>query len=245
VAFVDLKPLFQYYQSMYFGTDADYNATTNLGSADSQWPRTFVNAPQQTPTVIKTMSVSSRPTAVKAYLWGANKRAWVATQDGKLRIFNLGDYPTTGTGSAASITEGGSVAVGRNPTGIAHPKEKAGGTIYGGNWMNELIVTSRGDRQVNWVRFAGDMNSGSVVRTLKESRMVDPISVEDTDNHSTESYVLTVADYGGRKVHNWRYGPVIMHNYGGQSYGMSEAFEYGGAFDLPGKAFHVTGANVP
>ena len=115
VAFVDLKPLFQYYQSMYFGSDADYSATTNLGQGDSQWPRTFAAAPQQTPTVIKTMSLSSRPTAVKAYLWGANKRAWVATQDGKLRIFNLGDYPTTGTGSAASITEGGSVEVGAQP----------------------------------------------------------------------------------------------------------------------------------
>ena len=55
------------------------------------------------------MSLASRPTAVKAYLWGANKRAWVATQDGKLRIFNLGDYPTAGAGSAASITEGASV----------------------------------------------------------------------------------------------------------------------------------------
>ena len=245
VAFVDLKPLFQYYQSMYFGSDADYNVTANLGDGDSQWPRTFSAASQQTPTVIKTMSVSSRPTAVKAYLWGANRRAWVATQDGKLRIFNLGDFPTAGTGSAGSITEGASVDVGRNPTGIAHPKEKAGGSVYGSNWMNDVIVTSRGDRQINWVRFAGDMNSGSVVRTLRDSRLVDPISVEDTDNHSTESYVLSVADYGGRALRNYRYGPVIMHNYGGQNYGMSEAFEYGGAYDLPGKAFHVTGANIP
>jgi hypothetical protein len=168
----------------------------------------------------------------------------VATQDGKLRVFNLGDYPTTDTGSAGSITEGGSVEVGANPTGIAYPKEKAGGAIYP-DLMKELIVTSRGMRQVSWVRFAGDMNSGSVVRTLKDSRLLDPISAEDTDNHSTESYVLSVADYSGKALRNYRYGPVIMHNYAGQNFGLSEAFEYGGAFDLPGKAFQVTSANVP
>jgi hypothetical protein len=92
-------------------------------------------------------------------------------------------------------------------------------------------------------------NSGSVVRTLKDTRLADPISAEDTDNHSTESYVLSIADYGGRALRNYRYGPVIMHNYGGQTYGVgasgNDAFEYGGAFDLPGKAFHITGSNIP
>ena len=52
VAFVDLKPLFQYYQSMYFGSDADFGATTNQGAGDSQWPRTFAAASRQTPTAI-------------------------------------------------------------------------------------------------------------------------------------------------------------------------------------------------
>ena len=152
------------------------------------------------------------------------------------------------TGSAASITEGASVAVGRNPTGIAYAKEKGGGTVYP-DYTKEVIVTSRGDRQVNWVRFAGDYNSGSVVRTLKDSRLVDPISAEDSDNHGTESYVLSVADYGGKALHNYRYGPVIMHTYAGQTYGMgssgNDPFEYGGAYDFPGKAFQVTGSNIP
>ncbi len=216
---------------------------------DSQWPRTFAADGAANAHGDQDDEPCERPTAVKAFLWGANRRAWVATQDGKLRIFNLGDFPTTGTGSAASITEGASVAVGRNPTHIAYPKEKAGGSIYGSNWMNDLIVTSRGDRQVNWVRFAGDMNSGSVIRTLKDSRLADPISTEDTDNHATESYVLSVADYGGRALRNYRYGPVVMHSYAGQSYGMGPAgndpFEYAGAFDLPGKAFQATSANIP
>lgn len=246
VAFVDLKPLFQYYQSQYL-EDANFRETTNLGMADSQWPRTFAAASQQVPTVIKTMSLPSRPTAVKTYLWGANKRAWVATQDGKLRIFNLGDFPTAGTGSAASITEGGSIEVGLNPTGIAYAKAKAGTAIYP-DYTKELIVTSRGMRQVSWVRFGSDGNSGSVVRKLNDTRLIDPIAAEDTDNHSTESYVLSVADYGGKALRNYRYGPVIMHNYRGERYetlGGPSGFEYGGAFNLPGQAFQITGANIP
>jgi hypothetical protein len=254
VAFLDLRPLFAYYQSMYFGSDSDYSVTTSVGPADSQWPRTFASAPAQTPTVIKTVSMANRPTAVRAYAWGSNRRAWVATQDGQLHIFNLGDYPTAGSGSASSIVEVGAVAVGRNPTGIALVKEKGGNAVYP-DITREVIVTSRGDRQLQWVRFAGDGNSGSVVRTLKDTRLVDPIAAEDTDNHGAESYVVSVADYGGRALRNYRYGPVIMHNYGGSACGSAngcgmgsgnnDAFEYGGEFALPGGAFQVTSANIP
>lgn len=251
VAFVDLKPLFQYYQRMYFGTTGDFGVTRTVGPADNQWPRTFGAAPEQTPTVIKTMSVGSRPTAVKAYLWGTNKRAWVATQDGKLRVFNLGDFPTAGNGAASSIAEVGSVDVGRNPTGIAYVKEKANfsSRIYP-DLNNEVIVTSRGDRKIQWVRFSG--NGGEVVRTLQDQRLVDPVAAEDTDNHGTESYVLSVADFGGKKLHNFRYGPVIMWTKNtacqppnGCGVSGGGAFEYGGAFDLPGKVFQVASANVP
>ncbi len=252
VAFLDLRPLFAYYQSMYFGSDSDYSVTTSVGSADSQWPRTFAAAPGQTPTVIKTVAMANRPTAVRTYAWGNSRRAWVATQDGQLHIFNLGDYPTAGSGSAASIAEVGAVAVGRNPTGIALVKEKAGSAIYQ-DITREVIVTSRGDRQLQWVRFSG--NGGTVVRTLKDARLVDPIAAEDTDNHGTESYVVSVADYGGRALRNYRYGPVIMHNYSGSACGApngcgmgssgGDAFEYGGEFGLPGGAFQVTSANIP
>ena len=254
VAFIDLRPLFAYYQRMYFGTDADYSATTAVGPADSQWPRTFVGAPEQTPTVIKTVAMGAPPTAVKAYAWGAQRRAWVATQEGLLHIFDLGDYPTAGTGSPASIVEVGGSAVGRNPTSIALVKEKAGNAVYA-DITREVIVTSRGDRQVQWVRFTADGNSGQVVRTLQDTRMVDPIAAEDTDNHGAESYVVSVADYGGRALRNYRYGPVIMHNYGtstcvapagcGMGSGNADPFEYGGEFGLPGGPFQIVSANIP
>ncbi len=248
VAFVDLKPLFQYYQSMYFGTASDFNVTTAIGSGDSQWPRTFASAPQQAPTVIKTVNLASRPTAVKAYLWGANKRAWVGTQDGQLHIFNLGDYPTAGTASAASIVEMGSVAVGRNPTSIAYPKEKSRYPDI----TNEVIVTSRGDRKIDWVRFSGA--GGSIVRTLQDQRMQDPVAAEDTENNGTDSAVLSVADFNGKQLHNYRYGPVIMYSYSiscqppngcGMGSSGNDPFEYGGSFTFPGTPFQVTGANIP
>jgi len=254
VAFIDLRPLFSYYQSMYFGTDADFSVTTTLGSADSQWPRTFSAAPQQTPTLIKTVAMANRPTAVKAYIEGANHRAWVATQDGQIHIFNLGDYPTAGNAAASSIVEVGTVAVGRNPTGIAMAKPKAGNAIYP-DVTREMIVTSRGDRQLQWVRFAGDGNSGTVVRTLQDSRLKDPVAAEDTDNNVDETYVVAVADYGGRALRNYRYGPVILHsdphgvcgepNGCGMGASNSDPFEYGGAFDLPGGPFQVSSGNIP
>ena len=250
VSFVDLRPLFAYYASMYFGSRADFERTQSIGPGDSQWPLTFAGAPQQMPKVVKTVGLVQPPTAVQTYAWGSDRRAWVATQDGQLQVWDLGGYP--GVSKSDRIKKIGSIAVGRNPTHIALPKEKAGDRIYP-DIRNEVIVTSRGDRRIDWVRFSGD-GGGTVVRTLRDSRLQDPIAAEDTDNHSTESYVLSVADYGGRALRNYRYGPVIMHNYKSgcqppKGCGMGptgdDPFEYGGAFELPGRPFAVTAANVP
>ena len=253
VAFIDLAPLFQYYKRMYFGTSGDFANVGNLGSADNQWPFTFKQAPEQTPRVLAMQNLPSRPTAVAVYPWGSNKRAWIATQNGQLHLFGLGAFSADG-GVASGFNEIAAVAVGRNPTGIAFAKEKAqfSTRIYP-DYRNELIVTSRGDQRVDWVRLAADGNSGAIVRTLTDSRMVDPIASEDTDNHSTESYVLSVADYAGRGLHNYRYGPVIMHNYPGSACasgcGMgasgNDPFEYGGKLELPGRAFQVRSVNTP
>jgi hypothetical protein len=99
-----------------------------------------------------------------------------------------------------------------------------------------------------------NVTSGSVARTLQESRMIDPISTEDTDNDGTESYVLSVADYGGKGIHNFLYGTMVWHTYGASSACSKEkggckllnnaAFEYGGTFKVPGKPFHAMGANI-
>lgn len=256
-AFIDLKPLFAYYQKMYF-TDANYPKTTNLGQATGQWPYTFAEEASQLPTVIKTVSLDQKPTAVKTYLWGSTKRAWIATQDGSLRIFDLGDYPTSGTGSAASIRQTGSVAVGKNPTGLAYSRSSDG--VVTGNAINtNLLVVSRAERKVDWVSFGSDGNSGTITRTLRDSRLIDPITADDNESHGTEAYVLSVADYNGKAISNYRYGPVIFRTNvrpgwscqppagcpTTDSTGRAAAFEFGGSFATKGKAFAISSANVP
>ncbi len=251
VAFVDLKPLFSYINSMYFS--GNVGATSNLGQADNQWPYTFANQPSQTPTVIKTVSLGVKPTAVKTTISGNAARAWVATQDGTLHIFSLGGYAPGGAVAspvASAIAEVGSVSgIGRNPTSLATSKGEPGASVDALN--QQVIVASRGDRKISWVRFSG--NTGSIVRTLQDARLKDPIAVEDSDNFANSGYVLSVADYADKTIKNFRYGPVIFSEGGAcpapngcavQPTG-GVAIEYGGALALPGKPFQITTANVP
>ncbi|RYY93017.1 MAG: hypothetical protein EOO24_27705 [Comamonadaceae bacterium] len=256
-AFLDLRPLFGYVNSVYFGGDlATFNARmASLGQADGQWPYTFASQPQQTPTVVKTVSLGQRPTAVKTTIFGNRPRAWIATQDGTLQIHALGGYAPCGapaTPTPADIVLTGSVAVGRNPTSLGTSKgEPDDANIEPLN--QQVLVAARGDRKIQWVRFAADGNSGSVVRTLQDSRLADPVAVEDADNFANKGHVLSVADFSGKAVRNYRYGPVIFSE--GRACpapagcpviptGASN-IEYGGALALPGKPFQITTANVP
>ncbi|WP_218509529.1 hypothetical protein [Variovorax sp. dw_308] len=258
-AFIDLKPLFAFVNSIYFGGDlGTFNARmASLGQADSQWPYTFANQPQQAPTVVKMISLPEKPTAVKTTVWGPNQRAWIATQEGVLRVYSLGNYAP---GRTATATTASSIAelpqfaanVGRNPTSLSWSKgEPDIPTEYADPNM-QVIVTSRGDRKISWVRFGA--NSSSIVRTLQDPRMQDPIAVEDADNFANWGYVVTVADHEGRAVHNFRYGPVSFIDGGACPKATGGCpviatngvkIEYGGKMDLPGKPFQVSGANVP
>ncbi|MDM0014189.1 hypothetical protein QTH87_17255 [Variovorax sp. J22P168] len=250
VAFVNLKPLFDYYQSMYFGTSANFQKTLTVGQEPAQWPLTFEQAPAQKPTVIKTIVLADkkRPTAVKAALY-STQRAWVATEDGTLQIYSLGNYASNGSAVPGDIALTGSVPIGKNPTALAYVKhDPAERTV---TLNNNVIVVSRGDKKIQWVHFNADRNSGSIRREFQDSRLKDPVWAEDADNHGTESFVLTVADYEGRQVLNYRYGPITFltntgtNNACASPCGMAQSFEFGGAYALPGKAYQITGANVP
>jgi hypothetical protein len=250
-AFIDLKPLFSYVNSVYFAGDQTTfnNRMASLGQADNQWPYTFTQQPSQVPTVVKTVSLAQRPTAVKAMAFGSS-RAWIATQDGTLHTYSLDGYANGGSApapSASALTEVGTVTgIGRNPTSIADSKGEPSG-----NTQTQVLVNSRTDRKVSWVRFNG--NSGSVVRTLQDTRLADPIAVEDADNFATMGYVVSVADYAGKALRNYRYGPVIFTD--GKACPSatscpvvptgSVAIEYGGAMAFEGKPFQVKTANVP
>jgi hypothetical protein len=261
--FLDLKPLFAEVENMYFGTPANFALTANLGQADDQWPFSFAYAPNFAPVVVKTVTLSEAPTSVKTSLQDVN-RAWIGTMDGTLHVFDVGGYGNNMPASPSAIAEVGTVPVGRNPTWIAYAKhdwanpiQKTTSTIN-----SEVIVVSRGDCRIDWVTLASDNNTGSITRTLQDSRLVDPISAEDNDNHGTESYVLTVADYAGKQISQYRYGPVIFWtNPGAAGNSVAAAcqpptgclmgpdgkdtFEFGGAYALPGKPFRFTSANTP
>jgi hypothetical protein len=176
----------------------------------------------------------------------------------------VGGYADNTAVSPTQIAEVGSVpGVGNNPTSIAYIFHDWANTgNYGDGVINhEVIVTSRGDRAINWVSFANDNDSGSITRTLRDSRLIDPIAAEDNDNHGTESYLLSVADYGGKQVANYRYGNVIFWTNIGNSRGTGTGqacqpsapctilgggqFEFGGSWMAPGKVFHFTSADVP
>ena len=272
-AFVDLKPLFEYYRGMYFGPIDNYRQTQTVGMADGQWPFTFSVASQQTPKLITTVDLPAPPTAVKAQLWGRNPRAWIATQEGQLRLFDISGY-ADGSGTTP-IAQVGAVPVGANPTSLSYFRSVAYTT---GNDINDqLLVLSRRERRIDFLSFAADhksatLNSGPVKRALTDQRMVDPIMIEDNEAHGTDVSMVSVADYNGRALHNYRYAPVVFKTNPNDSacqpnspctmgQNGSDPFEYGGALTLPagmkymdgtaagstlpGKPFHVGSGNVP
>lgn len=277
VCFFDLAPLIQYYYTNY----TNEPGIGTVGDAAGQWPPTFTEVASQKPTLIKTMTFNDYVTCMKMTRYATNRRCYVGTMDGTMHIIDMGNYPTTSGGNAASITEVGTVTVGRNPTYIGFIKQHAGDPdgaywgvkVYpGGDFTREIIVTSRGDRKIDWVRLNSSFNGGSIVRTLQDSRIVDPIITEDNDTHTTEHYEVTTVDYSGKQVFNYRYGPLIYWAHEGVMSddpqnpmpfdwtaslppdgtpvqtttfnGTTYNFECGGQFSLPGKPFNLTIANV-
>jgi hypothetical protein len=107
-------------------------------------------------------------------------------------------------------------------------------------------VVSRGDRALQWVKFAKD--KGSIVRELRDERLLDPVHAEIADTHGIEAQIVTVADFKGRKVLNYRCGPVVFATNGGAKYGCGpkgdDEFECGGLMSFPGAPLAVCGTNV-
>lgn len=259
--FIDLGPLFRYVNAVYFGGSAAEFKAKVIDNFDlarnvhSKWPHSFEYAPQQTPVVVKTVDLGARPTAVKTAVWGPG-RAWIATQEGTLRMFSLGaNYAGSGA-TAADIRQTGTVAVGRNPTGMSFAKDDPDRPDENA-LLNQVVVVSRGDRKIDWIRFNANQTSGSVIRTLKDTRIKDPIAIDEGDNFGTAGYIISVADYAGRTLSNYRFGPVTFSDQGKQwncqppgcptidAAGNPAPFEFGGAFALPGKVFGIQGQNVP
>jgi len=236
VAFIDLQPLYQRVREMYFTTEENFRKTRDQGQASAQWPYTFEGDPSWKPPVVKTLA-HPKPTAVIATIGGGDRaRALVASEDGTIGIYRVGGLSTAAPAAAAEIGRVGQVEVGRNPVCLAYQK-------YSGD---TIIAVSRGDREIAWVKYSGD--TATVVKRLRDAKLLDPVHVEVADTHGTETAIITVADFRGQKIVNYRYSDVVYATNGGARFGMGPdgkaEFECGGALDFPGCPFCVSATNV-
>ena len=235
-AFIDLQPLFQKVREMYFTTQENYDKTRDSGPEPRQWPYTFEADPAWKPPVVKVVDVP-RPTAVIASLaGGAKARALVASEDGKVGVYTVGGLATDAPAAPAEITRAAEAVVGRNPTCLAYQKYTS----------DTIIAVSRGDREIAWIKYS-EKDAG-VFRRLRDARLLDPVFVEVSDTHGIQTPLLTVADFKGRKILNYRYGTLVFATQGGAKFGMgpdgTAEFECGGVLEFPGSPFCISATNV-
>jgi hypothetical protein len=248
VLLLDLSPLFGAISHGMFDSWAEFRANVaNIGTGAGQWPPTFAEHSTETPAVVKTMVFESPVTAISASLY-PDDRAFIATEDGTLHVWDT-DGLQTGTGTGMNSGEIYTLKIGNNVTRIAHMKHWLSGDSAADAVRYQYILLSRGDKTVTWI----DMSSGAptVVRTLADTRLVDPISVEDNNNHLTQSDLIDIADYGDKNIKGYRYGPVIFYGVSNPPpvFGMGPAgldpFEYEGAYATPTGPFSISSENIP
>jgi hypothetical protein len=235
-AFLDLQPLFEKVREMYFTTEANYQKTRKAGPAPGQWPFAFQADASWKPPVVNLLDVP-RPTAVIVSLAGGVKaRACIASEDGQIRVYAVGGLATKDPAAADEIVPTGVVQVGRNPTCLAYQKYAS----------NTFLAVSRGDREIAWIK--GDDQQSQVIRRLRDARLVDPVFAEVADTHGVEGPVMTVADFQGCKIVNYRYGILTFATQGGAKFGMGpdgkDEFECGGVLEFPGTPFSISATNV-
>ncbi len=226
--FIDLKPLFSTVKQTYFGSPEGWQKTRDLGPKPKQWPFTFDTEPALKPTVTTTVDVARPVSVLVRATGGEHARAYIGLQEGEIVSYRLGGGEPAGR-----------LAVGKNPVWMAS-KGLHGGGDFG------FIVVSRGERALQWVRFSKDQ--GTITRELRDERMIDPVYAEIQDTHGIETQIVTVADFKGRKVLNYRCSPVVFATNGGAKYGCgpkgTDEFECGGVMPFPGCPIAVCGTNV-
>jgi hypothetical protein len=235
-AFLDLQPLFQMVRQMYFTTEENYQKTRDSGPAPRQWPYAFDAQPRWKPPVVKVLDVD-RPTAVIASLsGGAKARALIASEDGMVGVYTVGGLAAEAPALPEEIQRVAEVQVGRNPTCLGYQKGSS----------DTILAVSRGDREILWIKVSD--RDAKIVRRLRDQRLMDPVFAEVSDTHGIETPLVTVADFAGRKIVNYRYGILVFATQGGARFGMGpqgkDEFECGGVLEFPGSPFCISATNV-
>ena len=203
-ALIDLRPLFQKVRAMYFTTEENYRRTRDAGPGLRQWPYSFDAEPAWRPAVVKVIDVP-RPTAAIASLRGGQQaRALIASEDGTVGIYAVGGLGTDSPVSSDKIKRLSEVRVGRNPVCLNYQKYSD----------DTVLAVSRGDREIAWINYSEARPR--VIRRLRDQRLKDPVFVEISDTHGIETALLTVADFAGRKIVNYRYGTLVFATQGGR-----------------------------
>jgi hypothetical protein len=248
VAFIDLRPLFQYYARMYFTSEENYRKTRVLGAEPEKWPYAFEVAPECRPRVAAMVTVK-HPTAVACSLFGASParfghlegkgaQAYVARMDGTLMVYDVGGIAAPE--GAGEIKPLGTVKVGRNPCCITNDK-----STVEKNPRNVVIVVSRGDRRIDWVSFAPP--APQITRTLRDRNLMDPVWADVTDNHTNQGRILEVADFKGRRITGYRYEAVLLtkpEELVGMGPDGKADIECTGSLAFPGFPFGISCSNV-
>ncbi len=219
VALVDLGPLFRYVRESYLSSATSYkNTMAARGTGASNFPQAFSVKPEVTPTVVWQADIAS-PNAVLAGFkmdrWTKDYyKAYVASEDGTITIVDASPLIQRASWERkGSLRIAGTFNVGRNPVSMCFTRRgdsnlpliprKSDGTQYEPDPFNNLFyIAVRGDRKVvAAVTFEG---KGAVYRTIKDSRMGDPVAVST----AIRGPMVSVTDFRGKKMISFRVGKI-------------------------------------
>jgi len=111
------------------------------------------------------------------------------------------------------------------------------------SFNEDFAIVSRAEREIAWV--ATTKTSSAVFRRFRDTRMGDPVDIDVGER----AYVMTVADWKGKKVINYRLAPTPAdHISPAQAFGMGADgkadAECGGELTVMGAAFKISSTNV-
>ena len=113
-------------------------------------------------------------------------------------------------------------------------------------WATRVLQVALLLGAIEWIRTTG--NTSTVIRRLRDQRLLDPVYCEVAETHGIETAIVTVCDFTGSKVLNYRFGQAHFVTNGGARFGMgkdgTDEFECGGWLEFPGPPFAICATNV-
>jgi hypothetical protein len=229
IVFVDLEPLFQSIRTAYFSTSDPF-----AKALDS-----FDVAPRSKPTVAFVLDVDKPAAVATGFPVGDRsysdadfaKKAYVATVDGTIFIYDVGALASVGTGAAPTRLR--TLDGCKNPTNVAYGR--------GGASRDGLAFACRGDRAVLFVEKGGD-----TTQLLRDRRINDPVAVAFGDSRGAS--VVSVADFSDRQVLSYLIRPIDSWGerlFGGLGADGNAQFELTGIWLNENRPFALSSAMIP